>query len=261
MLELVQSIETTRFWVGAAALTGFVVFCFVAAFRHLSKARLIEDTPTALVRSAPQGYVELEGWALPLDTGAVEAPLSGSECLWYEYSVARRVERYSAGKPRTQWRTVDNGTSGRSFHLSDDTGRCKVDPDGASITATISREWYGNTRRPVAGAPLVFGGGDYRYRERVILGGEKLYVLGHFSSETTDAPNGPEVRASRQESPPDAAQYEHFVTRPQGRPYIISTESQQHVTGYHRATAGSSFAGFLTGGAGLIWLLASRGLF
>ena len=49
------------FGIGIALLLGGAALW--GAFNFLKRKRIIEDTPTALVRSAPQGYVELQGQA------------------------------------------------------------------------------------------------------------------------------------------------------------------------------------------------------
>lgn len=49
---------------------------FYLGFRQLHRARLIEDTPTSRIRSAAQGYAELEGRAVALGD-PLYAPLSG----------------------------------------------------------------------------------------------------------------------------------------------------------------------------------------
>ena len=62
--DLSHSIVTassSEFWFGlgvAVLLTAATVF---SAFVFIGRRRVIEDTPTALIRSAPQGYIELRG--------------------------------------------------------------------------------------------------------------------------------------------------------------------------------------------------------
>jgi hypothetical protein len=77
-----------------------------------------------------RGPVEIEGQAVPEeDTGTVTAPFTGSECLAYTYEVE---ELRSSGK-NSSWRTLDEGEGGVDFIVEDETGRVRVDPQGANI--------------------------------------------------------------------------------------------------------------------------------
>jgi hypothetical protein len=168
----------------------------VAGFSGLRRTRLIEDVPTARVRSAPQGYVELVGTARMLEGEPIMSPLSQTACCWYSYRVERR-----RGK---NWSLVQSGTSDGIFLLRDDTGDCVIDPEGAEVTSRHRKSWSGDggglgslpvhVRLPSLGrkADLVvdLGGrlleslgsgiGDYRYTEAVILEGDPLYAIGQF---------------------------------------------------------------------------------
>jgi hypothetical protein len=172
------------------------VAAFVAGFSGLRRTRHIEDVPTARVRSAPQGYVELIGTARPLDGEPIIAPLSNTACCWYSYRVERR-----RGK---DWSVVQSGKSDGIFLLRDKTGDCVIDPEDAEVTSRHKRSWTDNgsgwgglpvhARLPSLGpkADLVvdIGGrlleglgsglGDYRYTEAVILEGDPLYAIGQF---------------------------------------------------------------------------------
>ena len=93
--------------------------CLYFMLTRLQRARWIEDTPTSRVRSAAQGLVELNGM---LDAGGHEpllSPLGKKPCLWYRF----RVEEHRGRSDRdNQWRTVEQGVSGRPFLLRDPTG-------------------------------------------------------------------------------------------------------------------------------------------
>lgn len=76
------------------------------------------------------GPVEVEGTARPGDdSGTVTAPFTGTECLAYEYEVE---ELRSSGK-NSHWRTLDEGADGVAFEVADDTGRVRVDLEGADV--------------------------------------------------------------------------------------------------------------------------------
>ena len=158
---------------------------------NLRKARTIEDTPTAKIRSAAQGYLSVSGIARGIDEEAVIAPLTGQHCLWYHYTIERRD---SDGK-HSRWTTIESGRSEKFFTLDDRTGICHIDPRSADVTATISQCWQGNERRPLGpprGSSSTFGfltlfSQEYRYRENRIHKDEWVYVLGWF--ETVHGPS------------------------------------------------------------------------
>jgi hypothetical protein len=183
----------------------FLVFALVGCgfglylgFTGLHRYRLIEDVPTAKVRSAHQGYVELIGRAVMMDGEPIVAPLSQLQCCWYQFSVQRR-----SGK---NWNTVNSGTSDSLFVLRDDTGDCVIDPEGAEVDTVHSRNWHGSSEYTsiphlharfdqfghstdaasglLGGAlrGIHFGSGHYRFRERVILDNDPLYAIGWFKS-------------------------------------------------------------------------------
>ncbi len=182
----VLELEPAAFWgiilaVAVAALAGFSF-----AFRFLRRARIIQDTPTSKIRSAAQGYLELEGRGELMEGEPIVAPLTGQTCTWYRYKVDKREVRYSNGKRRETWRTLDKATSDSLFLLVDDTGKCIVDPEGAEVTTSTRDVWYGNSRRPdrgpVGGASRLLATGDYRYTEERMLPAEPLYALGLFKT-------------------------------------------------------------------------------
>lgn len=158
---------------------GAGLFWSVRGLRH---ARLIGDTPTARVRSAPQGYVELKGTAQAMDGPPIVSPLTARRCVYWFYKIERRVQ---SGRS-SHWRTVEKGRSEDLFHLVDDTGACVVDPVGAKVIAAETHTWHGRTRRPdrgpKAGGFVLAFGRQYRYHEALIRIGDPLYGLGEFST-------------------------------------------------------------------------------
>ena len=146
----------------------------------------MEDTPTAKLRSAPQGYLELQGRGELMDGPPIIAPLSNQICTWYRYKVEEKVTRHRNGKTQTEWRVVENGVSDEVFLLRDDTGECIVDPEGAEVTTSKRLVWYGNSRAPTS-APsstglFSFGLGRFRYSEWRMDVGDELYAIGYFQT-------------------------------------------------------------------------------
>lgn len=156
------------------------LFAFFYAFASFRKARLIEDTPTSVIRSAPQGYVELIGMTKP-DQKKLKAPLTAQPCLWYEFKVEKHVR---SGK-KSYWRTVRSGDSDTSFYLEDDTGLCHVHPEGAQVIPSTKQVWFGNSEIPDTAPGVsnsIFSARRYRYTEKRIHEGQLLYALGLFHS-------------------------------------------------------------------------------
>lgn len=182
--------------------TGLLIFigligavALFVGFTSLRRVRLIEDVPTARVRSAPQGYVELHGAAGVLPGEPIIAPLTQTQCCWFSFRVERQAER--------GWRTLQSGTSDGLFLLRDETGECVIDPDGAEIDSVHSRSWFGDgssmgiggmhrlERKFGVGLKVAtrildhagaMSGDRVRYTERLILDGDPLYAIGEFHS-------------------------------------------------------------------------------
>ncbi|MBR9828099.1 MAG: hypothetical protein GYB41_05600 [Oceanospirillales bacterium] len=156
-------------------------------FSRMARYRLIADTPTARIRSAPQGYVELIGHVIAGEDGLLSAPLSGRPCVWYDY----KVEELDDGE-RKRWRPVRSGRSSHWFQINDGTGTCLIDPEAAEVSTEHKQTWRGHSAMPdlrslnAQGMAALFsmqtGNGSYRFTERLIFEHEKLYGLGQFQT-------------------------------------------------------------------------------
>jgi hypothetical protein len=170
---------TIHFWAFSAFALGFTGMGLYIGFHGMRRTRLVQDVPTAKVRSAPQGYVELEGIAHFLDQTPEVAPLSGRPCCWYRFSIERRS--------KDKWVRVKSGRSDGRFMLRDETGDCEIDPLGAEVSTRHKRVWSGDS-----GDALWLGiersslsdwfGGRYRYTEELLVEGDPLYAVGWFKS-------------------------------------------------------------------------------
>ncbi|MDX1593245.1 MAG: GIDE domain-containing protein [Gammaproteobacteria bacterium] len=187
-----------EFWFWIAVLVAVALLAFYGVFRFFSRARLIEDTPTSKIRSAAQGYIELNGLAEPLDGTPIVAPLSKMQCVWYRYKIEERRHRhghtFGTRREGDRWRTVEKGTSDGLFRLADETGECVVDPEGAEVTPSVHQVWYGGTHYPEQapyadreggwmarlGIGVSIGTGRYRYTESRIMPATDLYAIGQF---------------------------------------------------------------------------------
>lgn len=163
----------------AALLTGPPMFW--GGFRDLRTKQLIDNTPTARIRSMAMGLVEVNG-AIEARSLA-HAPFSGRPCAYWQVEIATRAGR------RGGWRTVHTDSSGQPFFLRDETGVAMVYPRGATcrVHHAIEEECLGLTLpEPYAGyladknlpGRFVWRLSTMRFRERVLEEGQKVYVLG-----------------------------------------------------------------------------------
>ncbi len=181
IIEWARTAPADDFWITAAVLIGLAVAGFIGAFYYFLRKRIIEDTPTARIRSAAQGYVELTGIGKLMDGPPIISPLTGTQCTWYSY----QIEERRRSRRRTRWVTVDRGTSDELFLLEDETGTCVIDPEGAGVTPAARDIWYGATPRPASGpggGRRWFSGGRYRYTEQRLHPGEPLFAIGLFET-------------------------------------------------------------------------------
>ncbi len=181
-------------------ICGVVVYAFYSSFKNLIKARAIEDTPTSKIRSASQGYVELNGLGQLYENAPVVSPLTASPCLWYSY----KVERYQKSGKSSSWKKIEGHTSSRYFVLDDNTGECVINPSTADVTTIWDNTWYGSQRIPTAKSKnsgafsrVAFSllGGRYRYTEKLIKENDGLYALGLF--QTIGVPSATEQKKEK----------------------------------------------------------------
>lgn len=181
LTQWVNQAPSDDFWFTVFFLAVLAISGFIGAFYFFTRKRIIEDTPTSRIRSAPQGYVELNGVGELMQGPPIVAPLTGTYCTWYSYKIE---ERRRSGK-RSRWITVENETSEELFLLCDDTGTCVIDPEGAYVTPGASETWYGSTAKPVRGSRTgggLLNMGRYRYTERRLHPRESLYAIGLFKT-------------------------------------------------------------------------------
>ena len=182
-----MGMSPAEYWIVLAMAVIGAVVVFYFAWRNWRRARLIEDAPTAKVRSAHQGFLELEGEGKLMGGEPIVAPLTNHPCVWYRYKIERKDTSHSSDGAQTKWRMVRQETSDNLFFLADDTGECIIDPEGAEVTADEKLQWYGDSEWPTS-APLLGSGskligmGRYRYSEWLILVGQPLYAIGQFKS-------------------------------------------------------------------------------
>ena len=142
------------------ALTAFA--CWFHAYR---KRRAFEDVPSSRIASAAQGYVEIRGKVEKAPGCTLAGALTKKPCVWYHYWI---VERGTGNDERT--RTIENKAHGVPFVLRDETGECLVHPSGAEVTCDPTDAWEKGRRQ---------------YTEAAIQPGDRVYVIGSFSTRAT----------------------------------------------------------------------------
>jgi hypothetical protein len=164
-------VSRERAALAVASLSGMLLF-FLLAFALLKLKREVENVPTAKVRSLAMGPVELKGRGR--QKYALRSPYSGTECIYYSYSVLE--ERGPGGIKGT--RLVEQGDSGPvPFYLEDDTGKVLVVPEGAYIDGGVTQTFRGMDMAALMGARGRLQDGS-RVTEKLIPVGSEIYLLG-----------------------------------------------------------------------------------
>lgn len=147
--------------------------------RCFTVARDLLDTPVSRLRSVAQGYVSVQGLAQLMPGPSIVSPLTGTHCAWWSYSIVETRDR--------QRRVIARATSDDLFYLVDDSGRCIVDPVGASVEPALSRSWRGSSeqpgRIPKPGWDALFTFGSYTYREKLIPINASIIARGWYRTQ------------------------------------------------------------------------------
>lgn len=128
----------------------------------LKRYRLIADTPTAALRSAAQGYVELIGTSQ--STPAAELLYYGKSppCVWYQATIMEREHGF--GRSRTHTHFVQ---SEDTFTIADGTGECVIDPQHAEVLSAHETLWHQ---------------GSTYYKVKYLLPSDRIYAIGDLQT-------------------------------------------------------------------------------
>lgn len=166
-----------EFWFSLLASLGFALGFLYLALQRFKRLQWVALTPTSRIRSAAQGYIELVGTAHKLEGEPIFAPLTLTPCTWFEYKVEKRS---ADSDSRRQWQTVERGVSDSLFVMTDGTGHCVIDPEGATVIPSTREVWYGRARFGGNRRARFAFGHKYRFEERRIVDGDPLFALGQF---------------------------------------------------------------------------------
>ena len=149
-------INTPGVWIGV--LTLIFVISFFAWTSVYRRSRAVADTPTSKIASAAQGYVELYGRACQHAGQQTLSRITGLSCLWYRYWIEQKTGD-------NNWEQMESGASNDTFLLTDGSGECVIDPEGAEIITSHKDTWTD---------------GGFRYTEWLVLPQDRLYAIGEF---------------------------------------------------------------------------------
>lgn len=169
--------DPAAFWIGGLFAAAASIYSMRLGLAAFWKLRLVVDTPTARIRSAPQGYVELQGQAHP-HRELIAARLTGRPCVWYRYRIQ---ERRGSGRDE-KWVTIEQGDAGQPFVLDDGSDRCLIDPAKAALKCRDTKVWVESGGGTGTGLGRLFSQRRYRKTEERIAEHEYVYVLGHFET-------------------------------------------------------------------------------
>lgn len=157
---------------------------FFAGFHAWRVQRLIQDTPTARIRSMAMGLVELNGQVE--SRSRLVAPFSGRECAYWEVDISTRSGRRHG---RDEWSVVHRSISGNPFYLRDQTGVALIYPQGADVRTSFgvqeTTQGFGVPQMYMdfmeskgLGMRSLWSVGPMRFRERILEPGVNVYALG-----------------------------------------------------------------------------------
>ena len=177
-----------EYWFAIIGLLLALVAALLWSFYQLRVYRLITGTPTSQLRSAAQGFVELEGYCVG-NAYPITSPYSSRPCVWYECKTYKKVKT----KKSTSWKRIDRQTSPHWFKVADPTGVAWVDPKGANVHTQITKTWYGSSSNPLIGEGSLFGN-NYRFVEELLIADSPFYGLGRLRTVNPEQLRAMQVR-------------------------------------------------------------------
>jgi hypothetical protein len=240
---------------------------FFHGFQNLRKKRLLENTPTAKIRSMAMGFVEVQGQVASRST--LIAPFSGRACAHWEVDISTRAGRQG-------WRRVHHAGSGQPFFISDETGTALVYPQGAEFNTMFQVEeecvgpvfppGYEEYMRDHCGVSSnLWRLGILRFRERILEDSQAVFIMGTATprSRALVISDGEAMEATGTDGRPALpaptldAKVSAVIRQGQDEKTFIVSQQPQSVVEFGLGL--HAFAGVLGGPAvtlfGLAWLL------
>ncbi len=127
------------------SLSLIAILSLLAWLAVLRRLRAFTDTPTSLVASAAQGYVELQGRGRPLDGLPVCSPINGLPCLWYRFKVERRSSDWqlvrAQARREVEQRRAEESRNRNDLHFMAKPGDGRLYLISALSTAKLARRY------------------------------------------------------------------------------------------------------------------------
>jgi len=188
MFIRIDPITAAEYWWASVALSVALIIALFWLFYQLRVYRLITGTPTSQMRSAAQGFVELEGYCVA-NAYPITSPYSGRPCVWYDCKTYKKVRTQKS----TNWKRIDRQTSPHWFKVADPTGEAWVNPAGAKVHTQLTKTWYGKSATPQAGGGGLFGD-NYRFTEALLIADGPFYGLGRLRTVNPEQLRAMQVR-------------------------------------------------------------------
>jgi hypothetical protein len=130
----------------------------IAWIGALKRYRFIADTPTAMLRSAAQGYVELTGTCRATPDAELQQYGKAPPCLWYLATIIEQNRSFGKARTRTRFERSQD-----TFLIEDGTGECVIDPEHAEVLSAHRTSWRE---------------GSTYYKVSYLLAGDRIYAIG-----------------------------------------------------------------------------------
>jgi hypothetical protein len=140
---------------GIAVLSLGAVVAWLGA---LKRYRVIADTPTAILRSAAQGYVELTGTCRATPDADLLRYGKAPPCLWYLATIIEQQRSFGKNRTNTRFERSED-----TFIIEDGTGECVIDPEHAEVQSAHQTSWRE---------------GSTYYRVNYLVPGDRIYAIG-----------------------------------------------------------------------------------
>lgn len=130
----------------------------VAWLAALKRYRVIADTPTAMLRSAAQGYVELTGTCRANGEEELLRYGKAPPCLWYMATIIEHERSFGKSRTHTRFERSED-----TFVIEDGTGECVIDPENAEVLSAHRTSWREASTY---------------YKVSYLLPGDRIYAIG-----------------------------------------------------------------------------------
>lgn len=199
MQASLQNTSSENYYFVLVILIFFFIMALVQTFQKLKTYRALQYTPRSKIRSAAQGFVELQGIQEAQSKQTLLSPITFTPCTSYYYRIEKWVKRSDTGG---SWETCFEESTSTPFLMHDETGYCWIFPKNAEIVSadetvkySFSRiPWYLN-HNPAASKTrwtrfwevftdivLSLFIKQYRHREQMLKPGDPFYGCGYFET-------------------------------------------------------------------------------